>query len=82
MRYYPESAKYAQAKRVLGEINLDLLHLGGTGPGKYKYMVKNGEARLGRDRGPTQDHRGLHRPGQWPEQHGHSCRETSIGSAR
>jgi LysM repeat protein len=47
LRYYPESAKYAQAKRVLGELNLDLLISEVPAPGKIKYTVKSGEAGLG-----------------------------------
>jgi LysM repeat protein len=46
MRYYPESAKFAEAKRVLGEINLDLLLSDVPAPGKIKYVVKSGDAGL------------------------------------
>ncbi len=46
MRYYSESAKFAEAKRVLGEINLDLLLSDVPSPGKIKYVVKSGDAGL------------------------------------
>ncbi|MEQ1841804.1 MAG: LysM peptidoglycan-binding domain-containing protein, partial [Verrucomicrobiales bacterium] len=47
MRYYPESARFVEAKRVLGEINLDLLISDSPAPGKYKYTVKSGDNGLG-----------------------------------
>lgn len=46
LRYYPESAKYGEAKRVLGEINLDLLLSEAPMPGKIRYVVKSGDAGL------------------------------------
>jgi hypothetical protein len=46
MRYFPESAKYPEAKRILGELNLDLLLSETPAPEKYKYTVKSGEAGL------------------------------------
>jgi hypothetical protein len=46
MRYFPESAKYPEAKRILGELNLDLLLSEMPAPEKYKYTVKSGEAGL------------------------------------
>lgn len=46
LRYYPESAKHAEAKRVLGEINLDLLLSDAPVPGKIRYVVKSGDSGL------------------------------------
>jgi len=46
MRYFPESAKFPEAKRILGELNLDLLLSETPAPEKYKYTVKSGEAGL------------------------------------
>jgi LysM repeat protein len=46
MRYYPESARFREAKRVLGEINLDLLLSDDPAPGKTKYTVKSGDSGL------------------------------------
>ena len=43
MKFYPSSAKYAEAKRILGEINADLLLSDGPGPGKYQYTIKRGD---------------------------------------
>jgi len=46
LRYYPDSARYLEAKRVLGEINLDLLLSDDPAPGKFKYTVKSGDSGL------------------------------------
>jgi len=46
MRYYPESAKFVEAKRILGEINLDLLISESPAPWKDKYTVKSGDPGL------------------------------------
>ncbi len=44
MEYYPESAYYSEAKRVAGEINLDLLISKLPIPAKTEYVVKSGDA--------------------------------------
>lgn len=44
MRYYSDSARYAEAKRVLGEINLDLLISRAPAPWKVNYAVRPGDS--------------------------------------
>lgn len=44
MRYYSDSAKYAEAKRVLGEINMDLLISKSPAPWKTNYTVRPGDS--------------------------------------
>lgn len=44
MRYFPESATCAEAKRIVGEVNLDLLLSRIPIPGKIDHKVRRGEA--------------------------------------
>lgn len=44
MRFYNDSGKFYEAKRILGEINVDLLFADATGPGKSEYTVRSGDA--------------------------------------
>jgi LysM repeat protein len=44
MEFYPESAYYRDAKRIVGEINLDLLISKLPIPSKTEYVVKRGDA--------------------------------------
>lgn len=44
MQYYPESGTYSDAKRVAGELNLDLLISEIPHPKKTQHVVKRGEA--------------------------------------
>jgi hypothetical protein len=44
MRYYSDSAKYPEAKRVLGEINVDLLISKSPAPWKTNYTVRPGDS--------------------------------------
>ncbi len=44
MQYFPESATFPEAKRVVGEVNLDLLLSKIPIPGKVDHKVKRGEA--------------------------------------
>lgn len=44
MRYYPDSKFYNEAKRVLGEVNLDRLLSRTSGVGKEEYTVQRGDA--------------------------------------
>jgi len=44
LRYYADSEKFEEAKRVLGEINADLLLSDTPAPGKVEYTVKSGDA--------------------------------------
>ncbi len=43
MRYYPDSSKYADAKRILGEINVDLLLSNAPIPGKIEHSIRSGD---------------------------------------
>ncbi len=43
MRYYPDSSKYAEAKRMLGEINLDQLLSPAPMPGKVEHTIRSGD---------------------------------------
>ncbi len=44
MRFYPDSSKYAEARRIAGEINLDLLLSDSPAPFKVEYTVQSGDA--------------------------------------
>ena len=44
LQYYQDSSTYAEAKRVLGELNVDQLLSPEPGPGKIEYTVKRGDA--------------------------------------
>lgn len=44
MRYYSDSTKYSEAKRVLGEINMDLLISRSPAPWKTNYTVRPGDS--------------------------------------
>lgn len=44
LRYYTDSSKYAEAKRILGEINADMLLSDGEATGKLEYTVKSGDS--------------------------------------
>jgi len=44
MRYYSDSVKYDEAKRILGEINVDLLVSTSPAPGKVHYTVQRGDS--------------------------------------
>ncbi len=44
MEYYPESKTFAEARRILGEVNMDLLISKTPIPGKTEYVVKSGDA--------------------------------------
>lgn len=46
MQYYPDSATYADAKRIVGEINVDLLLSEIPIEGKTEYVVKRGDSLL------------------------------------
>ncbi len=46
MQYFPESASTKEAKRILGEINMDLLLSRIPMAGKTEYIVKKGDALL------------------------------------
>ena len=46
MEYYPDSATYTDAKRIVGEINVDLLLSELPIEGKTEYVVKPGDAML------------------------------------
>tara|TARA_R110002096_G_scaffold147671_19_gene307756 strand:+ start:21153 stop:22082 length:930 start_codon:yes stop_codon:yes gene_type:complete len=43
MRYYPDSSKYEESKRILGEINADLLLSSSPMPGKIQHTVRSGD---------------------------------------
>ncbi len=44
MQYYPDSATFADAKRIVGEINVDLLLSEIPIEGKSEYVIKSGDA--------------------------------------
>ena len=44
MQYFPESATYEEARRIVGEVNMDLLVSKIPLPGKTEYTVRRGEA--------------------------------------
>ena len=44
LEYYPESKTYPEARRVLGEVNMDLLISRTPMPGKTEYIVRSGDA--------------------------------------
>ncbi|HRX54710.1 MAG: LysM peptidoglycan-binding domain-containing protein [Verrucomicrobiales bacterium] len=44
LKFFPESKTVAEAKRIIGEINLDLLLSGIPMEGKTEYVVKSGDA--------------------------------------
>lgn len=44
MKYFPESATFAEARRIVGELNMDLLVSKIPIPGKGEHTVKRGEA--------------------------------------
>lgn len=44
MKYFPESATHAEAKRIVGEVNMDLLLSRIPVPGKSEHTVRRGEA--------------------------------------
>ncbi len=44
MEYFPESATFAEARRIVGELNMDLLVSKIPLPGKVEHTVKRGEA--------------------------------------
>jgi LysM repeat protein len=44
MRYFPESATYPEALRIVGEVNMDLLVSKIPMPGKTEHTVRRGEA--------------------------------------
>jgi hypothetical protein len=46
MRYFPESATIPEAKRIAGEVNMDLLLSRIPLPGKTEHVVRRGEALL------------------------------------
>ncbi|MEM1296043.1 MAG: LysM peptidoglycan-binding domain-containing protein [Verrucomicrobiota bacterium] len=43
MRYYPDSSKYEETKRILGELNADLLLSSSPMPGKIQHTVRSGD---------------------------------------
>jgi len=43
MEYYPDSSAYPEAKRIIGELNLDLLVSKLPVPGKTEHVVKSGD---------------------------------------
>jgi len=47
VRLYPDSAKHAEAKRVIGEVNMDLLLSKAPMPGKTEYIVQRGNSLAG-----------------------------------
>ena len=44
LKYYEDSSTFHEAKRVLGELNVDELLSPSEGPGKLEYTVKSGDA--------------------------------------
>jgi len=44
MQYFPESATYEEARRIVGEVNMDLLLSKIPMPGKVEHKVRRGEA--------------------------------------
>jgi LysM repeat protein len=44
MQYFPESATYDEARRIVGEVNMDLLLSKIPTPGKVEHKVQRGEA--------------------------------------
>ena len=44
VRNYKESSKYVEAKRIIGEINMDALMEPSVGPGKKEYIVQRGDS--------------------------------------
>ena len=44
MQYFPESATYVEARRIVGEVNMDLLLSRIPMPGKTEHTVRRGEA--------------------------------------
>ena len=44
VRNYKESSKYTEAKRIIGEINMDALMEPSVGPGKKEYIVQRGDS--------------------------------------
>lgn len=44
LEYYPESKTYPEARRILGEVNMDLLISKTPIPGKTEYVVRGGDA--------------------------------------
>ena len=44
MKFYPDSQYYPEAKRVVGEINVDRLLSKLPAPGKHEYIVKGGDS--------------------------------------
>lgn len=44
LKYYEDSSTFDEAKRVLGELNVDQLLSPEPGPGKVEYTVKSGDA--------------------------------------
>jgi LysM repeat protein len=44
MQYFPESATYDEARRIVGEVNMDLLLSKIPTPGKVEHKVRRGEA--------------------------------------
>ena len=46
MKFYPDSQYYPEAKRVVGEINVDRLLSKSLTPGKHEYIVKGGDSLL------------------------------------
>jgi hypothetical protein len=44
MQYFPESATYDESRRIVGEVNLDLLLSKIPMPGKVEHKVRRGEA--------------------------------------
>lgn len=44
MKYFPESGTFAEARRIVGELNMDLLVSKIPIPGKGEHVVKRGEA--------------------------------------
>lgn len=44
VRHYKESSKYNEAKRIIGEINMDALMEPKVGPGKKEYVVQRGDS--------------------------------------
>lgn len=47
MQYFPESATYDEARRIVGEVNMDLLLSKIPMPGKVEHKVRRGEALRG-----------------------------------
>lgn len=58
MQYFPESKTYTEAKRIVGEVNMDLLLSELPMPGKVEYVVKSGDAlvRIARNAKTTIDY--------------------------